>query len=693
MPIPTAGNKTLTEILNEQKQYTNEEFFNSIFFEGGEGKLDDFYNKCSTIYDKIVGQLQAVRDIKDRNAGVLKTVNDLTAEDKNALAEEGIKESDIPKWAAINYDIKKIGTNAANMSVKLWYDELIVNKGTQMAKMLARRLQLDFLEELRASIPEGIDMTFEVTEGTGFMGRTLKYRPIEFIIAEADDGSKMTKTIELDNIDKAASAMSLEDAPGDEDGFNKPQVDIDAFVKELTNAIEIVSSKDFDIKTIPQGTREGTITIENIKAEEVSQRLLDNGYNTYIANFANALRPGGGVVQGASAQEESLFHFFVNLFPHLALAKDYYDGNKEILEEIAFTEKELRRAAKILAKRDIVAQIADGKFAQEFQEQAKELIKKKNDDEISKFLVDLRVDETKEDLAKLKEIAENADGNYDIEFQERANDILEPESDEQEGNKAKRMKYDPEFLEKASDEQGDKIKKMKKEMEILYKDMGIEVEHSVDISKKIEDLIEEKISNEEEKVKALSLELAKKYGLPQVMAISQSVEVSTEPGGDPTVLDSGLIFINAPDLRNVVNNVDNKIANMLVAFEEAHTDDSGMRYFSKEEREKKLVEFTNKALEDSQAEINAIVSKHLYGQIGTGLELVIKRMKEDQKYAVVLGAVGCGVFKCDPNVVAGVFKDLLIDNGLRNHFDKIVFAIFEPNGNRFGDTFRSVLQV
>ena len=51
------------------------------------------------------------------------------------------------------------------------------------------------------------------------------------------------------------------------------------------------------------------------------------------------------------------------------------------------------------------------------------------------------------------------------------------------------------------------------------------------------------------------------------------------------------------------------------------------------------------------------------------------------------------LFKCDPNVVAGVFKDLLIDNGLRNHFDKIVFAIFEPNGVKFGDTFKSVLQV
>lgn len=48
---------------------------------------------------------------------------------------------------------------------------------------------------------------------------------------------------------------------------------------------------------------------------------------------------------------------------------------------------------------------------------------------------------------------------------------------------------------------------------------------------------------------------------------------------------------------------------------------------------------------------------------------------------IALGAFGCGAFRNDPNVIAGIFKQILIDEDYKSYFDYIVFPIPEYHGN------------
>lgn len=62
--------------------------------------------------------------------------------------------------------------------------------------------------------------------------------------------------------------------------------------------------------------------------------------------------------------------------------------------------------------------------------------------------------------------------------------------------------------------------------------------------------------------------------------------------------------------------------------------------------------------------------------------------------ALVLGAWGCGVFGCNPSMVAQVFRDLLT-GGFKGTFREVVFAVYDrspslPNFNPFRDTFRTL---
>ena len=431
-----------------------------------------------------------------------------------------------------------------------------------------------------------------------------------------------------------------------------------------------------------KGNRAGIITIENKMAQDVPTDL-GSEYTTYIADFGNALRPGGGTVQGASAQEESLFQCYPDAFPSLVAAKEYYDANNEELDRMASEPRNKRRAAKILVKRDLIKEIAGGKYGEKLQAEAEKVMSAKSDErdsKINEFLAGLRANETREDFATLDKIIENANGEYSKEIQDKAKKILLLQSDTD-------KKWDESANKWRKD---DKIKKMRKAMKELYSEMHLEIKHSVDISKDIDTLIEEKQTKEASKVKELSLELVKRNGFRRIITIAPAPkldESNNEVGTKP-----GMIVINAPDLRTVIPSLDKKIAGKLIAFER----DEGkvLNDMPEEERNKKFNELAGQALAESKNEINEVVKESLTQQIGQGLLNVIASMEEDKKYAVVLGAVGCGVFKCDPNVVAGVFKDLLIDNdGLRTNFDKIIFAIYEPNGVKLGKAFKDVLQI
>jgi uncharacterized protein (TIGR02452 family) len=46
---------------------------------------------------------------------------------------------------------------------------------------------------------------------------------------------------------------------------------------------------------------------------------------------------------------------------------------------------------------------------------------------------------------------------------------------------------------------------------------------------------------------------------------------------------------------------------------------------------------------------------------------------------LVLGAWGCGVFRNDPAMIASLFATVLGENHWHSHFDRIVFAVFDPS--------------
>lgn len=60
---------------------------------------------------------------------------------------------------------------------------------------------------------------------------------------------------------------------------------------------------------------------------------------------------------------------------------------------------------------------------------------------------------------------------------------------------------------------------------------------------------------------------------------------------------------------------------------------------------------------------------------------VIELAAEQQNKVLVLGAFGCGVFGNDPNRVAQIQRELLVDEGLGQHFDVIVNPIMSRGGD------------
>ncbi len=60
---------------------------------------------------------------------------------------------------------------------------------------------------------------------------------------------------------------------------------------------------------------------------------------------------------------------------------------------------------------------------------------------------------------------------------------------------------------------------------------------------------------------------------------------------------------------------------------------------------------------------------------------------------IVLGAWGCGAFRNDPQVIAGLFKKHLFENPMfTDAFSHIVFAILDPKGEGNLEIFQSILE-
>jgi hypothetical protein len=55
--------------------------------------------------------------------------------------------------------------------------------------------------------------------------------------------------------------------------------------------------------------------------------------------------------------------------------------------------------------------------------------------------------------------------------------------------------------------------------------------------------------------------------------------------------------------------------------------------------------------------------------------------KEERCQNIVLSAFGCGVFKNDPHFVASLFKKVIFEEGFREHFQNIAFAILNDHNS------------
>lgn len=79
-------------------------------------------------------------------------------------------------------------------------------------------------------------------------------------------------------------------------------------------------------------SRDGNITVTKFRTYEAAMRLANRhpGKKIAVLNFASATKPGGGVINGSSAQEESLCRCST-LYPTLDrrfLWQNYYDVNR-----------------------------------------------------------------------------------------------------------------------------------------------------------------------------------------------------------------------------------------------------------------------------------------------------------------------------------------------------------------------------
>ena len=66
-------------------------------------------------------------------------------------------------------------------------------------------------------------------------------------------------------------------------------------------------SQEFRVDYIPSNAHVTTIEVVNADCLSEGIRLINMGYNPAILNMASRQNPGGGVVNGAGAQEEGLF--------------------------------------------------------------------------------------------------------------------------------------------------------------------------------------------------------------------------------------------------------------------------------------------------------------------------------------------------------------------------------------------------
>jgi uncharacterized protein (TIGR02452 family) len=74
------------------------------------------------------------------------------------------------------------------------------------------------------------------------------------------------------------------------------------------------------------------------------------------------------------------------------------------------------------------------------------------------------------------------------------------------------------------------------------------------------------------------------------------------------------------------------------------------------------------------------------------VRLVLRCAAREGKTGLILGALGCGAYRCPPELVAREMKGVLMEEEFRGWFEKVVFAVYGkgPTGERNFGVFREV---
>jgi uncharacterized protein (TIGR02452 family) len=63
------------------------------------------------------------------------------------------------------------------------------------------------------------------------------------------------------------------------------------------------------------------------------------------------------------------------------------------------------------------------------------------------------------------------------------------------------------------------------------------------------------------------------------------------------------------------------------------------------------------------------------------MQLALSIFAHEKNETIILGAYGCGVFRNNPNDIAGWWHKLLNDEGWGKFFKRVIFAVFDkPDG-------------